>query len=137
MRRIGDCKVEEVMSRNVITVESGTSLKDLKGKFEEYDFNAFPVVDGDRMVGIVTKIDLFKAFTTGRKFSRSDVWDLFAEAVKDVMRKAVISVNPDDSIKLATEYMVEFKLRSLPVIEGGRLVGMISRRDIIECLEFE
>jgi CBS domain-containing protein len=86
------------------------------------------------MVGIVTKLDLMRTFSSGRSLSITGIYNLWAEKVEDVMRTAIISVKPEDSVQLAVDYMVEFKLRSLPVLDGKRVVGMISRTDVLSCL---
>jgi CBS domain-containing protein len=133
-RKIADKQVKEVMKTNVITVTEEMTVKELKEAFDRYDFNAFPVVRGDRMVGIVTKLDLMRTFSSGRSLSITGIYNLWAEKVEDVMRTAIISVKPEDSVQLAVDYMVEFKLRSLPVLDGKRVVGMISRTDVLSCL---
>jgi CBS domain-containing protein len=133
-RKIADKQVKDVMKTTVITVTEEMTVKELKEAFDKYDFNAFPVVRGDRMVGIITKLDLMRTFSSGRSLSITRIYDLWAEKVKDVMRTAVISVKPEDSVQLAVDYMVEFKLRSLPVLDGKRLVGVVSRTDVLGCL---
>jgi len=136
-KRIADVKVAKIMTRDVITVEPDLSIRELKELFEKHDFNAFPVVENDRPVGIVTKLDLLRAFSMGRKFTRGAYFKLLSENVGDIMRRAIISVRPDDWIRTAIEYMVEFRLRSLPVLYDGRLVGILSRKDVIRCLDIE
>ncbi|MEM0448203.1 MAG: CBS domain-containing protein [Methanomassiliicoccales archaeon] len=134
VRKIAQTKVKEVMTREVVTVTEDMTIEQLREAFDKHDFNAFPVVRGDMVVGIVTKLDLMKAFSTGRTVSRSRVYDLWAERVGDVMRKAIISVGPEDPVQLAVDYMVEFRLHSLPVLEGRKLVGIVSRKDVLPCL---
>jgi CBS domain-containing protein len=136
-KRIKDLKIEEVMTRNVITVGKDTRVKELKELFDKYNFNAFPVVENQELVGIVTKLDFLKIFSTGLRFSFTGYWKLLAEKVEDVMGLAVITVQPKDDLKKAVEYMVEFKLRSLPVVDGKRLVGIVSREDIMKHLLVE
>lgn len=133
-RSITSVKVEEAMTKDVHTVGKDVSIGELRELFDKYDYNAFPVVENERILGIVTKLDLMKTFTMGMGFSRSKYWDLFAEKVDDIMRHSVISVKPTDPIERAVEYMVEFKLRSLPVVQNGKLVGMISRSDVMKHL---
>lgn len=133
-RRIAGKLVREVMSTDVVTVTEDMTVKQLKEAFDRHDFNAFPVVRNGRLVGIVTKLDLMRTFSTGRSASMSKIYDLWAERVGDVMRAAIVSVGPEDPVQLAVDYMVEFKLRSLPVVEGRKVVGMVSRTDVLPCL---
>ncbi|HUV23859.1 MAG TPA: CBS domain-containing protein [Methanomassiliicoccales archaeon] len=122
------------MEKKVVTISPKTTVKELKDLFEKYDYNSFPVVENGKLVGIVSKLDFLKIFTMGTHFSRSDYWELFAEKVGEVMRRAIISIEPDDNLRKVVEYMVEFNLRSLPVAEGDQLVGIISRKDVMSHL---
>jgi len=125
------------MTKDVITVTPKTDLKDLKEMFERYDFNGFPVVDGGRVVGVVTKLDLLKAFSAGLNVSLGRFMKLYSDETADIMHTATIHVSSGDDISKAADYMVEFKLRSMPVIDGGELKGIISRKDIIGSLKLE
>jgi CBS domain-containing protein len=136
-RHIVRKKVKEIMTKEVVTVSPKTDLKKLKEMFEEYDFNSFPVLDEGKIVGIVSKLDLLKVFSAGLSVSLGRFMQLYSKDISDIMHTATIYVSPDDDISKAADYMVEFKLRSMPVMEGGELRGMISRQDVIRCLMLE
>jgi CBS domain-containing protein len=124
------------MSRSAKTVTRDVRLHALETLFAEHDFNAFPVVDGDRMVGIVTKFDFLKAFafTTQQMVPRYE--ELMERTVGDVMTEAVVSVEPTAPLTRVLQLMVSLKSRSFPVIDrDGQLVGMISREDIMRALK--
>jgi len=94
------------------------------------------VVEDGKLIGIVTKLDLLKAFSLGIEFHRIAYLEMmYAVKVGDIMRKAIVSLEPDETVKSVIEYMIEFSLRSLPVVEDGKLVGMVSRKDVVRCLE--
>jgi CBS domain-containing protein len=107
------------------------SLKELHLLFQEKDYNAFPVTHNDRLVGIVTKLDLMRMFTSSRGVSKASLLDSLSEKVEDIMTSAVVSVSSNDHLKSAIEYMVEYRLRSIPVIENRKVVGMLSRGDLM------
>ena len=136
-RHIARMKVREIMTSEVVTVNPETDLRTLKEMFERYDFNSFPVVEGGRMVGIVSKLDLLKAFSPGLNVSLGRALKLYSKDAADIMHTATIFVSPDDDVSKAADYMVEFKLRSVPVLDKGVLKGMVSRQDIIRCLKME
>lgn len=136
-RHIARKKVKEIMTSEVVTVTPETDLRTLKEMFERYDFNSFPVLDGNKMVGIVSKLDLLKAFSPGLNVSLGRALKLYSKDAADIMHTATIFVMPDDDVSKAADYMVEFKLRSVPVLEKGALKGMVSRQDIIRCLKME
>lgn len=135
--RIRHMPVAKVMTRSVVTVTEDTSVKELKRLFEKHDFNSFPVVENGELTGIVTKLDFMRAFSMGVQFRMSRFFDLYAKRVGDIMRRATVSLRPDDTIERAVEYMVEFGLRSLPVVEGRKLVGIVSRGDLMDHLLIE
>lgn len=136
-RHIARKKVKEVMTKEVVTVTPQTDLKSLKEMFERYDFNSFPVLENGKVVGVVSKLDLLRAFTAGINVSIGRFMKLYSQFTSDIMHTATIHVSPEDDVSVAADYMVEFKLRSIPVMEKGELRGMISRQDIIRCLMLE
>jgi CBS domain-containing protein len=136
-RHIARKKVKEIMTNEVVTVTPETDLRTLKEMFESYDFNSFPVMDKGKMVGIVSKLDLLRAFSPGLNISMSRALKLYSRDTADIMHTATIFVSPDEDLSKVADYMVEFKLRSVPVLEKGVLKGMVSRQDIIHCLKIE
>ena len=141
-KRIEPKLVRDVMTVRPKTVRSDMRLQELKRLFEALEFNAFPVVDdGYVLRGIVTKLDLLRAFRHDPQRYRPDLRALWGEHVKDIMRRGVITLAPGDRVTAAIDRMLSSKLRSLPVVErrGGhnRLVGMISRTDVLGCLSIE
>ena len=136
-RHIARKKVKEIMTTEVVTVAPETDLRTLKEMFERYDFNSFPVMDKGKMVGIVSKLDLLRAFSPGLNISMSRALKLYSRDTADIMHTATIFVSPDEDLSKVADYMVEFKLRSVPVLEKGVLKGMVSRQDIIRCLRIE
>ncbi|HSV42591.1 MAG TPA: CBS domain-containing protein, partial [Methanomassiliicoccales archaeon] len=85
MKRVDDKKISDVMTVKVITAREDMTIKELKWLFDKHDFNAFPVVKGTRVVGIVTKMDLFKTFSMGRKATLRDMYNLWATRVDEIM----------------------------------------------------
>lgn len=132
--KVRDTKVSEVMSKDLVTVTEKTTIKELHKLFKKHDFNAFPVTKGDTLIGVVTKLDLLRIVSTGINFSLSRYWGSFATEVGDIMHRAMITLKPDDRIEIAAGYMVEYGLRSIPVVDGKRLVGIVSRDDLMEHL---
>lgn len=135
MYRFLSCTVAQYMTSTVRTVGRNITLRELEALFAEYDFNAFPVVEEGRILGIVTKFDFIRAFafTTHQMVPHFD--ELMSRTVADVMTEAVVHVEPDTPLTRVLQLMVNLKARSFPVLNSGRrLVGMISREDIIRAL---
>jgi CBS domain-containing protein len=135
MYRFLSCTAAQYMTSTVRTVERRVTMGQLEALFAEHDFNAFPVLEDDRMLGIVTKFDLIRAFafTTDQMVPHFD--ELMNRTVADVMTEAVVHVDPDTPLTRVLQLMINLKARSFPVLNSGkRLVGMISREDIMRAL---
>jgi len=124
------------MTHPAKTVTRQTTLRELEALFEKHDFNAFPVVEGREMVGLVTKFDFLKtfAFTTGQMLPHYD--ELMSRTVGEVMTEAVVHVEPAAPLTRVLQLIVNLKARSFPVVAPDHhLVGIISREDIMRALE--
>jgi CBS domain-containing protein len=135
MYRFLDCTVGQYMSRQVQTVTRKVTLRELEALFEKRDFNAFPVLEKGSVLGLVTKFDFLNAFafTAGQVVPHYD--ELMGRTVGEVMTEAVVHVEPAAPLTRVLQLMVSMKARSLPVLDpDGRLVGIISREDIMRAL---
>jgi CBS domain-containing protein len=123
------------MTRNVVTVGPEVRLEQLEALFRRHDFNAFPVVEGGRVLGVVTKFDFLKAFIFTTKEVVPRYSDLMRRTVRDIMTIEAVHVQPDVPLTKVLERMIEMKARSFPVLDEGRnLAGMISREDLMRAL---
>jgi CBS domain-containing protein len=134
--------VHEIMSASPVTVGPATSVSELLAQFDRHDFNAFPVVvDGGRLLGIISKLDLLELFMTGDASTAAATGDIGATRVEDLMHHEIVSVEPRAPISAAGAIMVANNLRSLPVVERHDdhviLVGMVSRGDVLRGLRFQ
>ena len=123
------------MTRNVTTVTRETTIRELGEMFDRDDFNTYPVVENDEVIGIVTKFDVLKcfAFTPNQMLPRYN--DLMNRTVADVMTSEFIYVRPDTKLTRVLQLMVEHRIRSLPVTDAdNRVVGIIAREDIVRAL---
>ncbi len=135
MYRFLECTASQYMTPAVETVTRQVTMRDLEALFEKHDFNAFPVVEAGKMLGIITKLDFLRAFafTTSQIVPHFD--ELMRRTVVDVMTEAVVHVEPAAPLTRVLQLMVSLKNRSFPVIGAdGQLVGMISREDVMRAL---
>ncbi len=136
MYRFLEGTAEQYMTRAVTTVTRQTTMRELELLFEKHDFNSFPVVEKEKMLGIVTKFDFLRAFafTTGQMVPHYD--ELMRRPVAEMMTEAVVHVEPAAPLTRVLQLMVSLKSRSFPVIDPDRqLVGIISREDVIRSLK--
>lgn len=135
MYRFLECTVWQYMTRSVKTVTRGITLRELETLFEQHDFNAFPVVEERKMVGIITKFDFLRAFIFNTDQIVPHYDDFMNRLVGDVMTEAVVHVEPTAPLTRVLQLMVNLKARSFPVVDAHReLVGIISREDVMRAL---
>jgi chloride channel protein, CIC family len=127
--RLTDLTAENVMQRRVETLSSEMLVSEVIQAFSRSHHRGFPVVDHHRLVGIVTQSDLVDR--SHREVSKdAPACEL---RLSDIMTPQPVTVTPHDSLTHVLYLMNRFKLSRLPVTEGYRLVGIITRADIIRA----
>jgi CBS domain-containing protein len=116
--------VRNRMSRPAVTVRQDADFQKALSLMQEKKLRRLPVVDDDgRLVGIVVERDLLVA---AMRYLQSRV------EIGDVMTRNVVSVGPDTDLNEVARTMLERKIGGLPVVEDGRLVGIITESDIFK-----
>ncbi|MEO3783410.1 CBS domain-containing protein [Actinocorallia sp. B10E7] len=131
--------VSEVMTGPVVTVPESAPIRQAIRVLYEHDLTAAPVVDADgRMVGIVSEADLLRGEFTAdpRAFTRpvAEPGEAPPARVREVMTSEVLSARENTDVASLAERMMAERVKSVPVLDGGRLVGMVSRRDLMRVL---
>lgn len=135
--------VDKVMSAHVIAVRATTGYKDLVKLMSEHGISALPVVDvldsEGRLVGIVSEADLLRKeerTTGGRRGPRprrGDEAKADARTAGELMTSPVVTVRPEATLAQAARIMHRKRVKRLPVVdERGRLVGIVSRADLVK-----
>jgi acetoin utilization protein AcuB len=119
--------VSDWMTREVITVTENDSIEDLYNIMLKNRINHLPVVEEDRLIGIITKSDIRQALTSLQ-------FDKTKSKVKDFMVREVTTVNEYDTLEDALVIIFQKKVGSLPVVQSNnKLVGIITRHDIMNA----
>ncbi len=138
--------VNEIMSRTPKTVTPETRLLDVVSLMCLFRFSGLPVVENDKLVGIIAEKDvLHRMFPTLEEIMdgmsspdydkmMSQYKDVVNLKVSDLMTPGVITVSPDMHILRAATIMVRHKFRRIPVADAGQLVGMLSLGDIHKAI---
>lgn len=126
-------RVKDIMVKEVATLDVNDELSLANDIMRLGRIRHLPVVDGPRLVGIVSERDLFRsslaqALGYGTKATRDLMKTL---RIKDIMVSQVITVTPESELKDAVQLMVNKKIGCLPVVEDDRLVGLITETDIM------
>lgn len=128
--------VSELMSRQVITIEASESCYEAAARMCRRRVRHLPVVDADGLlVGIVTDRDLrHRLFAPAvfRAIGSVPVESILRDiAVKEIMSSPVVTAAPGDDLETAARLMLEDKVGSLPVVDRGRVVGLITETDLL------
>lgn len=132
-----DVEVKDWMTANVITTRRNTSISSAHQVMRENNVRRLPVVENDKLVGIITIGDVREASPSDA--TTLSIWELnylWAQlTVEKIMTRNVLSVSVDTPIVDVAELMLERKVSGLPVIdESGTLVGVITESDIFRML---
>lgn len=123
--------IRDVMTTNVVTIPSNTSISDAKRIMEAHRFQRLPVVDKGKLVGIVTARRLESVSPS--KATSLTVWELSyllnTTPVKEIMEKNVITVSPDTTNEEAVALAQSQKVGALVVVEDGHVVGIVTTND--------
>ena len=116
-------KAADIMTTNVITVKKDMVLTDVIALLLRWHISAMPVVDNDdKMVGIVSEIDLVNLTFDGNAGDTT---------VEEVMVTDIVSFSPDTQLADLVQSFSKRHLRRVPIIDKGKVVGIVSRRDIL------
>lgn len=122
-------KVKAIMTTDVITTTSDIDVVYAFEKLMKHKISSLPVVEGEKLIGIITATDVGHNLIL-------DKYEL-GTSVEEIMIKSVITISPEDTLETAIKIMKEGVsssgiLNQLPVVQDGKLVGIISDGDIIQ-----
>jgi len=128
--------VADIMTRDVVTLLEEDNLEQVASSLQRYRFHHLPVIDGRRVVGMLSQRDMLRATVAGRDHSMAalakEARFLEQTFVRDVMRTAVVTVMPSESIPRAAKLLLTAGIGALPVVDGdGNLVGLVTEHDIV------
>ena len=118
--------IREVMTPDPTTVEPGTSAQDAARKMKSEDVGSLPIVDGGRLVGMITDRDLALRLVAEGKSADTPVGELGS--------RELVTIDPQQDLGEAARLMSEHQLRRLPVCEeDGKLVGILAQADVAQA----
>ncbi|MFP5503677.1 MAG: CBS domain-containing protein [Candidatus Sericytochromatia bacterium] len=145
-------RVSEIMTRDVLTVTPDTPIKQIISVLSGQAISGLPVVEADgRLVGIVSEGDLVMRekpvympaavaflgaliFVEDFKQTFEDLRRHVGATAQDVMTHAVITIGPEATTEEAAKIMIDRDVKRLPVVEGDRLIGILTRKDLVRSL---
>lgn len=118
--------VSDIMTEASVADIPGDTLRAAAERMWQQQTGSLLIMDGDRMVGILTERDLLRAVARGA--------DIDATRVDEVMTTEVRTVGPDAPLHETARLMAAHWIRHLPVVEGDKVVGVVSQRDLVGIL---
>lgn len=145
-------KVKEIMTKDVVTVTRETTVLELARIFSEKHISSLPVVDASgALAGIVTETDLVEQdkslhiptvisifdwviyLESDKKFEK-ELKKMTGKKVGDIYSQDVMTVSPDDAVAKVADIMSSKKVNALPVVDAGKVVGIVARIDLIRAM---
>ncbi|NOZ59689.1 MAG: CBS domain-containing protein [Euryarchaeota archaeon] len=117
-------RVKDIMTPAVKTIESTASILEATRIMEDMVLGALVVVERSRAVGIITERDVIHRVLNA-------CLDPECTTVREVMSSPLVTVSPDASIEEAAQIMIDRRIKKLPVLRDGRLIGIVTATDIV------
>ncbi|MEA5027522.1 MAG: CBS domain-containing protein [Sphaerochaeta associata] len=129
--------IERRMTRNPVTATPDMSIAEASALMKQEKVHRLPVLDKDKkLVGIITEKDILYATPSpASSLSIHEMAYLLSKlTVKKLMSKNVVTINKDTTVEEAARMMVDQDLSSLPVLEGDKLIGIVTKSDMFKIL---
>ena len=118
-------KVSEIMETRVVAAKTNATCTSLAQKMLSGFISGLPVTDDEgHVIGVVTEFDILKVLRNGANLSKT---------AKDIMSDKPICLEANQSVEEAIELMTRHHIMRIPVVSGGRLVGIVSRTDVLRA----
>jgi len=132
-----DKRVSEIMTTNLLVEGADCPLHTATKAMIENRFRRLPIVSENILLGIITATDLIRYIGTGQVFSKlitGNVSEIMNVPIRELMSTDLLLTNPDTSIGELAEIMVERGIGAVPVIENGKLAGLVTEYDMVAAL---
>lgn len=150
-----DIQVREIMSSPAVTVTPETEIREVARIMRERLFSGVPVVnESGELLGLITEMDLIKRnaplpqpqyiavlsalipvnLAEARQY-REQLRQVLATTAGDLMQEEVVTVEPETPIEEALEAMLDPEVTMLPVMQGDRVIGVVTRTDLVRLIE--
>lgn len=128
--------ITEIMAKDLVTLDPTQTLYDAEKLFNHYTIRHIPVVEDQRIVGVISRTDLLRISYSNLSEDEETVETLIYDSytIPQVMTRVPITVESDATIKEVAEILSMQSFHSIPVVEKGILVGIVTTTDLINYL---
>jgi CBS domain-containing protein len=128
-------QVGDVMTRDVVALAPDATIGEAEELFAAHDFDALPVLEGGgALAGIVSKLDMLRAYQFTPESLVPRYEEIRRRPVRSVMTLQPLTVGPGQPLTRVLETLLATRVKSLPVVEAGRVVGIVAREDVLRAL---
>jgi CBS domain-containing protein len=115
--------VKDVMNTNVVVAKAEATIREASEVMNKYNIGSLVVVKDSGIAGIITEHNVLESVAAGRNPDETKI--------AEIMSPEVVTVAPDSTVEQAVDLMVKHKIKKLPVVDGDKLMGIITASDII------
>lgn len=115
--------VKQVMNKKVVVAKPNVTIREASKVMSKFHIGSLVVVDESGIAGILTERDILISVAEGKDADQTQI--------RDIMSRNVITIEPDKTVEEVVDLMVEHKIKKLPVVREGKLVGIITASDIV------
>jgi len=121
-------KVQDAMAKTVSSASKTDTIEKIAKLMKKEDTGFIPITEGESLVGVITDRDIvIKCVAEGHS--------LAGETAEHIMSRNPRTISPQDDLEKAAQAMEDQEIRRLPVVEGGRLVGVLSHGNLVQALK--
>ncbi|MDD3771401.1 MAG: CBS domain-containing protein [Weeksellaceae bacterium] len=128
--------VAQIMSKDLVVLTPTQSLYDAERLFNKHNIRHIPVVESERIVGVISRSDLLRIsysnLTADEESVESLIYDSYT--IPQVMTRIPVTISSDRTVKEAAEILSQHSFHSIPVVDGEKLVGIITTTDLLNYL---
>jgi len=136
--RISGVTVARLMSEKVVTAISKTTIFEAARTMTMQGFRRLPIISEDKVVGIITTMDIIRFFGSGKVFQylkSGTIIQVLNTPALEIATRDVATIEPNADVGQAAKIMQEKNIGALPVVKNGKLVGIITERDFFKIIE--
>ena len=129
-------QVREIMSQDIEVVDRNDNLRTVEERMTTKQLRHLPVLEQGEIVGLVTQRDLFKAAMSSAMGYGAKAQQAYLQSVrvKEIMVYPVVTVSPDTPVAAAADLIITKGIGCLPVVDDHRLIGIVTKTDLLRCL---
>jgi len=135
--KISEVKVADAMSKKVVVAKPKTSIFEAEKTMIQHGFRRLPIVQNEKLIGIVTVMDVLRFFGSGHVFKHLQsrtIIQVLQTKILDIAVRDVVTVGPEVDVGQAAKLMRDRKVGALPVVQKEKLIGIITERDFFKLI---